>query len=142
MPTTVATSVARKRGTCTDGGYHPAMKALSLVILTLFTVSGEDSEGPRDGIFILREVQIWRPGGPLTGPHDVVLRDREVQAISRPGQSLPSIPGARELTGENWVLYPGLVHASFPADVPSPPPNPFHEEATDPREEPLPGNTG
>ena len=114
------------------------MKVLHLFILTLLTGNGEDPKDPQDGVFVIRGVQIWQESGPLTGPHDIVIEGKEFNRISLPGQSLSTIPGAKEIEGENWVVYPGLVHANFPANISDPPPNPFHEETSDPREGPIP----
>ncbi len=113
------------------------MLATSFLVAALSVFGGPGE--PRDGDLVLNGVRRWSPDGALSAPAILVVRDGRYQAVGSLQEALALAPEAHLVeAGADWILYPGMVHGDFPAGVPEPPASPYREEATDPREAPIP----
>ena len=113
------------------------MLATSILFGALLALSAPQQ--PRDGDLVLNGIRRWSAGGAVSEASVVVVRDGRYQLAGSLEEALALAPAAHVVdAAEDWILYPGLVHADFPASVPAPPPSPYGEEATDPREAPIP----
>ncbi|HEX9794671.1 MAG TPA: amidohydrolase family protein [Planctomycetota bacterium] len=114
------------------------MQALLPLLLFVFSLAGgDDPIGPRDGVFLLRSVTVWNADGSLTEDRSLLLRGGVIEAVG--GADLAAPPEARVVeAGADWLAYPGLVHARFDLNGTKVPASPFHNEATDPRRDPIP----
>ena len=99
--------------------------------------AGARTEGPLDGVFFLRGVRVWQPDGSLLENRSLLLRNGRIEAAGGPELDPP--PEARILEAEeDWVVYPGLLHAAFPATLREAPPNWYVATASDPAAGPVP----
>ena len=100
---------------------------------------GEEPKGPLDEVFLIRAASVWHADGSTSGPHDLLLRNGLIERVSEAGEALGVVPEAREVdAGEDWVVYPGLIHAAFDDGIAELPDSPYPSEATDPRQDPIP----
>ncbi len=94
-----------------------------------------------DGIFFLQDVQIWQEAGPPTGPHQVLLRDGFLIAVGGPDQEILPPLGAILLAPDNeeeWILYPGLLHANYRTSFAGSSESPYANPIPDSRSGPMP----
>ncbi|RMH05462.1 MAG: hypothetical protein D6702_00250 [Planctomycetota bacterium] len=91
------------------------------------------------GDLVFSGVRLWSategPGEPVT----VVVRDGRLEVVADADAGLALAPAATLVEAEeDWILYPGLVHAAFPAELEEPEASPYAERAADPRQGPIP----
>lgn len=98
---------------------------------------GEDVDGPQDGSFLIEGVRIWQ-AGEVSEPQDVLVRDGWIVAVGATAGSSAPATVVRVTAEDDWVAYPGLIHANLPANFGEVQANPYQVEATDPRTGPVP----
>ncbi|MCH2112611.1 MAG: amidohydrolase family protein [Planctomycetes bacterium] len=104
---------------------------------TLASILFSGTSEPEDGTFLIHNVQIWNSDGPPTGPHSVLLQNGLLAAIGGPDRAINDFPEATIIHAEDdWVLYPGLIHAQFQVSTEQPD-TPYADEVTDPTLGPL-----
>ncbi len=114
------------------------LKLLALFLLPFLPAAGDSPKPPVDGTFFLEGVSVWQPDGTLVSGRNLLLHHGLVEAIGGPELAAPA--EARRLQpeeGETWVVYPGLIHGQYPEGLPSVPPNPYPDKATDPKTGPI-----
>lgn len=97
------------------------------------------SQEPREGDFILDRVQVWDGDAEPSAPRTLWLREGRAQTLASLEEALALAPGAAVIEAEDgWILYPGLVHADYPAKLAEATASPYAERASDPREGAIP----
>lgn len=93
---------------------------------------------PVDAPIIIRNVDVWAGPGQIQTDLTVIMLDAYVVDF-RSGVVDPSeFPQARFIEAEeDWIIYPGLIHADFPSGRGEQPANPYRGTATDPTTGPL-----
>jgi imidazolonepropionase-like amidohydrolase len=93
---------------------------------------------PVDAPLVIRNVDVWAGPGRINDDMSVVMLDAYTVEF-RSGVVDPSeFPQARFIEAEeDWILYPGLIHADFPSGRGEQPANPYRGTATDPTTGPL-----
>jgi len=115
---------------------------LATAALMLASISApampQDDPVSHDGTFLIEGVKVWQQGQADT-LFDVLIRDGWIVTLSSPGDFL-SIAGSltRIEAEEDWVIYPGLIHANWTGRFLTQPDSPYAEDATDPRTGPIP----
>lgn len=94
-------------------------------------------QGPTDGSFLIEGIRIWN-GGSVSEPQDVLIRDGWVAAIGADADAQAPASARRIQAEEDWVVYPGLIHADYSASFYPAPENPYTIKVTDPRTGPVP----
>jgi imidazolonepropionase-like amidohydrolase len=99
----------------------------------------EPKPNVQDGVFVLEDIQVWN-GQEVVGPMDLLLRDGwiEVMAPSADQDLRAPADAIRIQAQENWVVYPGLIHANWDKGVGKAPDNPYKEEAANTSDGPVP----
>ncbi|MCH2101153.1 MAG: amidohydrolase family protein [Planctomycetes bacterium] len=98
--------------------------------------SADEIQGPQDGTFLIEGVRIWK-NGRVGNAQDLLIQNGWIAAIGVDAvNSAP--PTARRIEAEDdWIIYPGLIHADMGVTFESAPSNPYAVEATDPRTGPV-----
>ena len=99
---------------------------------------GQEPSPPVDAPLVIRNIDIWAGPGSLDNDMTVVMHDAYAVEF-RSGTVDPSeFPQARFIEAEeDWVLYPGLIHADYPSGRGEQPSNPYQGTATDPTTGPI-----
>ena len=96
--------------------------------------SAVQSDQPQDGVFLLKGVRIVQPDGTPARAQDLLIQDGQILPGDAPGAAPSRIIEAEE----DWLVYPGMSHASFPVKFAETPDNPYPTSVTDPTTGPLP----
>ena len=99
--------------------------------------SADEVQGPQDGIFLIEGARIWQNGS-ASAPQDLLIRNGWIEAVGAAAASQAPATAHRIAAEEDWVVYPGLIHANLPASMGAVPDNPYAIETTDPRTGPVP----
>ena len=94
-------------------------------------------QGPTDGSFLIEGVRIWNAGS-ISEPQDLLIRDGWVAAMGADAAAQAPASAHRVEAEEDWVIYPGLIHANYSASFNPAPANPYSIVVTDPRTGPVP----
>lgn len=80
------------------------------LVLVAVTVSGNALAQSAPSTYVIRNVSVVATSGtPATRLHDVVVRGRHIQALTRPGSARAA--GATVIDGQGKFLIPGLIDA-------------------------------
>ncbi|MFK5955135.1 MAG: amidohydrolase family protein [Planctomycetota bacterium] len=109
--------------------------ALTCLAATTF----QEPAPPVDGPFLLTEIQAFADDGSAAKTTALLIHANGSVEYLTPPVNPADYPHARVITSEEgWILYPGLVHANFPAGRGETPANPYVGTASDPKEGPIP----
>ncbi len=112
----------------------PATSALLFAFLSLFA-----AQEPRVGDLVLRDLRCWTGPGEVSAPRTLLVQGGRAFPVEDLDSALRRAPGARVVVAEeDWILYPGLVHADFSTEFDAPEDSPYAERATDTREDVMP----
>jgi len=91
-----------------------------------------------DGVIVLEGVRM-KQGTEISGPHTVVVRSGLIAEILPADAEVNVHASATQVeAADDWVIYPGLIHADFPASTTNVPESPYLNSAPDPRDGPIP----
>ena len=109
---------------------------LQTIALAIAPLQGEVVA--QDGPFLIENIRVWQ-NGQVAGPMDMLVQD---------GLILGMVPADGEITpigdftlieaADDWVAYPGLIHANIKSSFMTEPPNPYVSDSSDPRTGPIP----
>jgi len=113
------------------------MLICALTVLAASTF--QEPSPPADGPFLITEIQAFAPEGTVSMATGLLIHaDGSVDFLTPPVDPA-AYPHARVIKSEeDWMLYPGLVHANFPSGLGETPKNPYVGTASDPTVGPIP----
>lgn len=113
--------------------FSPLLVSIALAIAPL-----QSDAGAQDGTFLIENVKVWQQGQ-VAGPMDLLVQDGWILGmVPADGEITPNGDFTRIEAAEDWVVYPGLIHANLKSGVLAEPQNPYFENGSDPRTGPVP----
>ena len=98
--------------------------------------AADEIQGPQDGTFLIEGVRIWKDGQ-AGEAQDLLIQNGWIAAVGADASSQAPATATRIEAEDDWVVYPGLIHADMGASFQAAPSNPYAVEATDPRTGPV-----
>jgi imidazolonepropionase-like amidohydrolase len=111
----------------------PLLKTIALAIAPL-----QGDADAQDGTFLIENVRVWQQGE-VVGPMDMLVQDGWILGmVPADGELTPNGEFTRIEAAEDWVVYPGLIHANYKGSFLAEPQNPYVHDSSDPRTGPVP----
>ncbi len=113
--------------------FAPLLSTLALAVAPL-----QVDAGAQDGKFLIENLRVWQ-NGQVSEPMDLLVQDGLILGmLPADGEITPTGDFTRIEAAEDWVAYPGLIHANYGGSFFPEPQNPYAEDSSDPRTGPIP----
>jgi hypothetical protein len=99
----------------------------------------QESDAPVEAPMIFRGVSVWQGPGRIEEGMTVVIHDAFTVEFLSGSVDPADYPEARVIDAEDdWILYPGRIHANFPSGRGPAAQNSYRGSASDPTDGPIP----